>query len=104
MALPRNVEEDSEEDSLSTDRISLEGSRTSFYTPRYDPRPPPLPPPRYIGDITTGATSSDPGWAWGGGAVSFAYECCDQNFVDSNELMCVPPPKSLPIATFHVYR
>lgn len=101
MALPRNVEEDSEEDSLSTDRISLEGSRTSFYTPRYEPRPPPLPPPRYIDDITAG---SDPRWAWGGSPTSYACEHCDQTFLENHELMCVPPPKPLPIATFHVYR
>ena len=80
MALPRNVEEDSEEDSLSTDRTSLEKSRKSSHA-----QP----------SITTEDAVR---------YTSFACEQCDQTFLESRELMCVPPPKPLPIATSHLYR
>lgn len=100
MALPRNVDEDSGEGSLSTDRISLEEGRTSFYAPRSDL--PPFPPPlvHFIDDNTSG---SDPGSEWGGSPPFVACKHCNQTFLDNDELKCVPPRKPLPTATSHVF-
>ena len=85
MALPRNVEEDSEEGSVSTDRTdtSFCKSGTSFQAN------PSVKPERVVSGANTSSSGSP---------TPFACEHCGQTFSESSELMCVPPPAPFPVA------
>ena len=78
MALPRDVEEDSEEDCLSTDRTSSdEGTTISHAQP----------------SIRTEEVLQYTKAPLGGSPISFTYENDNQLFSESHGLMCVPPPE-----------
>ena len=86
MALPRNVEEDSEEGSVSTDRTDTSfcnKSGTSFQAN------PSVKPERVVSRANTSSSGSP---------TPFACEHCGQTFSESSELMCVPPPAPFPVA------
>lgn len=82
MALPRNVEDDSEEGSVSTDRTD-----NTFGT--YVQANPWVKAERMISEAN--ASSS-------GSPTPFPCEQCDQTFSTISELTCVPPPTPFPIA------
>ena len=86
MALPRIVEEDSEEGSMSTGSMSFEERRTSSRTKTAIKRE------RATREAKTYRSSSS--------TTTFVCEQCDQKFLEGRELLCVPPPEHFSIATF----
>ena len=78
MALPRNIEEDSEEGHMSTDRTD-----TSVWSGTSLQRDSSIKPERVVSETKNSSRSSP---------TPFAYEHCDQTLSKGSELRCVSPP------------
>ena len=83
MALPRDVEEDSEEGSVSTERTYTSSGKTGTNLQAN----PSVEPERVVWEANTSPRGSPP---------PFACEHCDQTFSKGSELRCVPPPTHFP--------